>query len=255
MCNRSTWVCFSRWGVLTWALVGAASVSAGPVFSDSTLSLALFSSTPSYTSPGLSLTNSNGGGMLQTATPSMTGQASYGFVAGFVYAGFVYDPGSSGAINNIDFQIDRAATTTYGGIDVPVSGLTGRALIQQAGRLYQYIGPLTAFNPYPTLTTLTSNGLVAADFGEWDTATNAVNFGSNPNFGGGGSMNFGFATRIGPTNPADPAIPVTMTTLAANFRLAINPAAAVPVPSSVALVLAGLLAVAATRRHRARTRP
>lgn len=227
-------------------VLACAPAAAGPVFSDSSMSTALFSSNPSYVSAGVSLTNTTVGGVLVTDTGVMTGQTSYAFVAGHLYSGFTYNPSASGAITSIDLSLGRSGAAYLNGTDTGLAGLTLRGLIEQSGRLYQYAGPLTPYLPYPTLTTLSASGLLAGDFGEWDPVTNAVDAASNPDFGGA-LMRFGFATRIGPGAPGLETDRNQLVTTADNFVLAVN-TGSVPLPATAWLVLVALGALALQRR-------
>jgi len=241
-CTMQPWRSFV---FLAAALLGATgTATAAIVFSDDTMSTALFSSNPTYVTSGVTVSSSTVGGVLQTDTGSMTGQTSYGFVAGHLYSSFVYDPVVSGAVTSIDFSLDRGAASYFNANNAGVAGITLRVLIEQNGHLYQYVGPLLAYSVSPDLSPYSVTGLLATDFGEWSTATNVVDLGSNPDFAAG-PMEFGFATRVGPTTNTV-SDTVELVTFADNFRLEVNQ---VPEPATVWLILTALGALGLTRRR------
>jgi hypothetical protein len=218
------------------------------------MALAQFSAQPLYVSAGTTVTVATTGAAgspapaLALRTGTMTGYTDYAYTAGFLYGAFTYDPGSQGAITSLDFSLDRALDFVIDGSPIAAS-ITGRVLIQQGGQTYMAVSagvpaPGTAF------TTITMNGLLATDFGLWDTATNAVNAALNPDFASG-PMTFGFAVRASANNWLTTTT-VQLDAYADNFRLALNTAAVpVPVPATLALALLGLAAMGVAGRRRA----
>jgi hypothetical protein len=215
--------------------------AAGPVFTDTTMSLAQFSSQPLYLSAGTSVTALDGSAnghpapALQVRTGGMTGSTDYGYMAGFLYSAFAYDPGSQGAVTSLDFSLDRAVDFQVNGNPV-VGGITGRMLLQQGGQTYMAVSAPVA-PPGNGFVAVVMNGLLASDFGLYDFSTNALDMSLNPDFAAG-AMSFGFAVR-GTANGWATTDVVQLDAYADNFRLAVH-TAAVPVPATLALALLGL---------------
>lgn len=233
------------------AALATPAAQASTVYSDGAMALAGFSSMPTYTSPGFTLGSAtvatgNPGPALAATTGRVSGQTGYSFVAGYLYNAFQWDPGSQGAVQSLDFAIDRAAQILVNGVDSGGLTLTGRALIEQGGQVYMSISPGVLPAALPAFTTISQAALAATDFGLFDTATGNVDFGVNPDFAGA-SMRFGFAMRlfISGTSANDVA---ELSAWADNFSLAVNSANGVPTPGSAALVLSGLLLAAAAGR-------
>lgn len=232
----------------------AAAAQADVVFADGSMSTALFSATPAYTSPGVTLTTTTVGGQLQTSTGPMTGQTSYAFMAGYLYGGFAYDPGSAGAITSIDFSIARGAAVTNNGLEPTGLTLTGRALIEQGGQYFMSVSPGVVPAALPALTPIVSSGLTEASFGLVDWATGTIDTTLNPDFDGT-PMHFGFAARLFITDIAASDL-VTMAALSDAFSLTLTTAPApVPEPGTLALAALALLGAAAAGRRRFSARP
>ncbi|MBU6260843.1 MAG: hypothetical protein KGL18_08220 [Burkholderiales bacterium] len=231
-------------------LGAAALAQAGPIYSDGTMALAQFSSTPTWALPGTmtvagASAAGNPGPGLQVLAQGLTGQTGYSYIAGFVYSAFSYDPTSAGAISSIDFSIDRAAKFTDNGTPLAGVTITGRVLIEQGGQLYMAISPGVA--PSAGYTSIAMPDLVASDFGLWNLGSGNVDATLNPDFSAG-AMQFGFAMR-GTALGYPQGDTLQLDSYADNFWLRVNND--VPSPGTLALALAAL-ALLAAQRQRAR---
>lgn len=227
-------------------LAAAGMAQAAVVFSDTSMNTALFSATPAYASAGVTLTTATVGGQLQTRSGPMSGETGYAFMAGYLYGGFDWDPGSAGAITSIDFSIARAAAITVNGLDQPGITLTGRALIEQGGQYFMAVTPPVVPAAPPALTTIDALGLTQASFGLVDWTTGAIDTTVHPDFGGS-LMHFGFAARLFISGNAATDL-VSMSALSDDFSLTLA-TTAVPEPGTLALVALALLGAAAAGRR------
>jgi hypothetical protein len=228
------------------AVIGAAGVTisaAGPAlagtttFTDSTFNSANYVESPAFTS-NASLNYSFCPSCGQAGVPGLevvldsTGDAvnnGLGAIT-FINTTFAYDPATSGSIVSISASVDKILTDS---IDNPGAGNTFRPTIEQGGNYYlaAIAGPEIGAGGDDTTTgwnTLAASGLTAADFTEFDVATDSFGTG-NPNFSGG-PMLFGLTQTF--QNPGA----FSATAIYDPLTITID---AVPEPSTWAMLLLG----------------
>jgi hypothetical protein len=155
---------------------------------------------------------------------------------------FSYDPATQGAINSISASVDKDLTSSYPGSSSSVIGNTFRPLIEQDGIYYlaAIAGPGISSGMTTGYNTIGQTGLVAADFVEFDPATDTFLAGS-PNFDGD-TMLFGLGQVFG--LPEAPGAPSSLTADYDNLKLVVS----APEPSSLLLMALGLAALFAVAR-------
>lgn len=181
------------------------------------------------------------GRQLSTCTtfPAATGSFRNGVANAYLYAPAAgFNPAAT-PIVSIDFSIDAILLSGGGVTDaVPV--------LQQGGNFY---AAALLSSPSASWTTMSTTGLTAGSFGLLTSDPSGTNpngltdFTQNPNFSGGGLINFGFysghSTSLGgPGNSISEGFD--------NFNLTVNTA---PEPASVGLLLAGCTALLMKRRR------
>ncbi|PZQ56415.1 MAG: hypothetical protein DI570_20930 [Phenylobacterium zucineum] len=181
--------------------------------------------------------------------------AGGGNVAGTLFtalnSSFVYDPSVSGAITSLSASLDRYFAPSVDGQPTNVGSYSLRVLAEQDGALYQSIFTFGPFNmPGGDWLTLSQTGILASDFKLFDPS----NFGAAGTLTGldfgGSAITFGFAMRSagavdGSGNPV--SLPSAGVLRADNFRIDI---AAVPEPSTWAIMLVGFGVLGAALRRR-----
>ena len=152
---------------------------------------------------------------------------------GFINNNFAYTPSSQGIIATIDASVDKDIIT-----NVPVDSSTTftntfRPLIEQDGLIYLAAIPGPTFNGGTTgYNTISRTGLGAADFTQYDFATNTFGTG-HPNFAGDQLLfGLGQITNFGVDN-------VSFEADYDNLNLSIN---VVPEPRATMLILIGFAA-------------
>ena len=252
----------SRYALGVALSAASSGIFASVVFTDSPFNLAGYSTTPTFMTPAVTLTHGqclscgNPGTALQIVLNSMTATGGLADV-GFVNNAFTYDPGTQGAISSIGAFVDKNLLITVGntngfGTGIPF-GNNFRPLISQGGLYYlaAIAGPMipgpTVSGPFSASTgyvTISQTALLAADFTQYDFATNAFGI-AHPNFAGG-VLSFGIgqisSAGTGFTNN-------TITAQYDNLRINVN-ATSVPEPGTLALFGFGLVGVFAMRRRR-----
>jgi hypothetical protein len=227
---------------------------ADSIFTDSTFNLANYTTTTPFTSDSsVSLTSGqcascgNPGlglqlvGSVNGSSPNINGTGASDIL--LVNDTFSYNPATQGAITSISASVDKDLTASYSGsISNPI-GNTFRPLIEQDGIYY------LAAIPGPGVTgttsgynTISQSGLVAANFVEFDPATDTFLTG-NPNFDGD-SMFFGLGQVFGV--PENPGVPASLTADYDNLSLTVS----APEPSSLLLMALGLVGLFAISRKR-----
>ena len=167
------------------------------MFSDSTFNPSDYSVITWKSDPGILIsvgqtqTGGNPGQALQIlyTLPATNGNSTVGLPR----PSFTYDPATQGAIQSIDFSIQKYVTYT-GCNSCPFDNTnTARLLILQNGSYYIAAVPLPG--SAGTYLKATVTGLRANDFGLFDFKTGALNAAVNPNFNSG-VMQFGPAVRF-----------------------------------------------------------
>jgi len=244
---------------LAAAVLLFAAPAAAATFSDTTFDTSDYLLTE-YAGPGVATTlGQTAAGNAGTALEGIYAAAG-GNTAGVLFTAlnstFVYDPSVSGAITSLSASLDRYFAPSVDGSPSNVGSYSLRILAEQGGNLYQSIfifGPFDA--PGGDWHTLSQTGIMASDFKLFD----PVNFGAAGSVTGldfaGGAITFGFAMRASgavDSNGAPVSAPSAGVLRADNFSLDI---AAVPEPSTWAIMVAGFGLAGATlrRRHRAPT--
>lgn len=168
---------------------------------------------------------------------------------------FVYDPAASGAITTLSASLDRYFDPSVNGAPTNVGSYTLRIFAEQGGSLYQSIFTFGPFGqPGGDWYTLSQSGILATDFKLFDPS----NFGAAGSTTGldyaGGAITFGFAMRsAGAVDSAGMPItdPSAGVLRADNFTIDIASAsAAIPEPSTWAVMLTGFGLLGATLRRR-----
>jgi PEP-CTERM motif len=234
--------------------LGSAPAFADTVFADGTFNSADYTSTALFTSDSsVSLTAGqcascgNPGNGLQLVGASNGTVAASGVGTAeilFVNTTFSYDPSTQGAINSISASVDKDLTSSYAGSSSSVIGNTFRPLIEQDGIYYlaAISGPGISSGMTTGYNTIAQSGLVAADFVEFDPATDTFLTGI-PNFDGD-TMLFGLGQVFG--LPEAPGSPSSLTADYDNLNLAIS----APEPSTLLLAALGLLGLFVVSRKR-----
>jgi len=216
-------------------------------FADGTFNLAHYSSTAVYGS-GASVTTTqcpgcgDPGDGLKIVADYPTGIGAN--ASGYVNNTFSYDPETQGDILSITASVDKDLTTTFAANSSSPFGNTFRPLIEQDGNYYLAAipGPSLSSGTTTGYNLISQSGLVAADFLEFDFATDT--FGTaNPNFDGD-PMLFGLA-QLGSLDVTSGRAGVIAEYDNLNLDLVTAPVAT-PEPSSLlflVLGLAGLLAI------------
>jgi hypothetical protein len=226
-------------GVAGFTVSAAGSALAGTTtFTDSTFNSANYVESPVFTS-NASLNYSFCPTCGQSGVPGLevvlnsTGDAvNNGLGAiGFINTTFAYDPTTSGSIVSISASVNKILTDSIANAG---AGNTFRPTIEQGGNYYlaAIAGPEVGCCGDPTTTgwnTLAATGLTAADFTEFDFATDS--FGTaNPDFSGG-PMLFGLTQSF--QNPGA----FSATAIYDPLTITID---AVPEPSTWAMLLMGV---------------
>lgn len=165
-------------------------------FTDGTFNLANYSNTAVFSS-GASVTTTQCAGCgdpgkaLKIVVNYPTGIGSN--ASGYVNNTFSYDPETQGDILSITASVDKDLTTTFNTSSTSPFGNTFRPLIEQDGNYYLAAipGPSLSSGMTTGYNLISQSGLVAADFLEFDFATDTFGTG-NPNFDGD-PMLFGLA--------------------------------------------------------------
>jgi hypothetical protein len=234
--------------------LSSASAFADTVFTDGTFNPANYTTTPPFTSDssvslaaGQCASCGNPGNGLQIVGATNGTAASVGVGVTeilFVNSTFSYDPGTQGAINSISASVDKNLTSSYpGSVSGPI-GNTFRPLIEQDGIYYlaAISGPGITSGMTTGYNTISQSGLVAANFVEFNPATDTFLSG-NPNFGGD-VMLFGLGQIFGV--PEAPGVPSSLTADYDNLNLVIS----TPEPTSLMLMALGLTGLFAVSRRR-----
>jgi PEP-CTERM motif len=226
------------------ALVLAATpCRADVLFSDSTFNLAnytqqLYRSDPTVSvAAAQTLSNGNPAPSLEIriAVPATT---FFETQQGFIGNAFTFDPAVQGAIQSIDFSLDKNFTANQ-----PFDFNSVRALIEQGGKFYEAIIPISTTPG--VWTTGSATGLLATDFSAFDFVTGMLDANQHPSFNGS-PLAFGFANRFGQTS--DVPTEASEDVLYDNLALNVNVGETVPEPGSVALLGSGLAILLARRR-------
>lgn len=195
---RGSSLCAPRywWRGLCMASLAATSLWSGVMFSDSTFnpsdySIITWKSDPSIMiSVGQTQTGGNPGQALQIlySLPAGSGNS----MLGLPRPSFTYNPATQGAVQSVDFSIEKYVTYTGCSSCQFDSTNTARLLILQSGTYYMAVVPLPG--SAGTYLKATATGLRASDFGLFDFKTGTLNTAVNPNFNNG-VMQFGVAIR------------------------------------------------------------
>jgi hypothetical protein len=221
-------------------------------FNDTTFNLANYSSPVIYNNnpgnPAITVStdptgDSAGTGPALDFNYSYTGVVTGSLtVTGLLNNGWVYNPGTEGAINGIDFSADKNLASTF-----TISSVTAPALLSQDGNYYF---DFILGSPVSGYQTISASGLTAADFGLYDFATGTYNTAVNPNFTGtGDAITFGIGNRQNGNTGGS----LVLNAFFDDVSWDVNPTAT-PEPSSLLLLGAGLAMLALLRRSLARVR-
>ena len=216
--------------------------TASTVFTDNTFDLAdytidTFQSGGATVDITQTLTSGNPGSALQV-TYSIPTHSSTFFTSEYILnTSFLYDPGTQGAIQSIDYNGD-----TY--VESSTGTLTGRVdplILFQGGNYYLHQAPLATVNG--AWLTASANGLQATDFSlVTNLLTFATNTSSHPDFTSG-VIQFGAATGTVTTG----TVAVNWDIRRDNLSYTVN---AVPVPPALWLFGSGLLGLIGMARHK-----
>lgn len=228
------------------------------LFSDSTIDLANYTSTPVYSDQGVSLTDQNcaacgnpGGGLqVEVITPSDGGAAEFGLINNT----FVYNPATEGAIASITASVDTNVIVN----PAPGGGFTPVfvPLLEQGGNYYISILYGNAFYSNDVTSigyqTISESGLMATDFGQIDFTSpsnpllSTYNQSVNPDFSSAGTpIQVGLAPIVWVNDQFQ------IESDYANLSFDIAPLTTVPEPAAIAplvLLLLGTMVLCAFRR-------
>jgi uncharacterized protein (TIGR03437 family) len=220
------------------ALLAAASLCGGVTFTDGTFNLSDYSITTFKSDPTVGIT------VQQTQTGGNPGQAVqilYSFPAssgntmvGLARPSFTYNPATQGAIQSIDFSVDKYST--YTGCDSCfLTTHQARLLILQNGAYY--IAVVNAPGTAGIYQKASATGLRASDFGLFDFKTGASNTAVNPSFSSG-VMQFGLANRYMFQFDQPTSADIRLDNLTINVQSMAPPPPPPPVPAISAVITA-----------------
>src|ERR1700736_1604487 len=178
------------------ALLASASLWSDVLFTDSTFNPSDYTSTSWKSNPSIDISvgqTQNGGNPGQALQILYTLPGSSGnSVVVLPRPSFTYNPASQGAIQSIDFSVDKYVTYT-GCNSCFIDTNTARMLILQNGAYYMAVVAIPGNGG--VYLKASAPGLHASDFGLFDFNTGNLNTAVNPNFNGG-AMQFGVANRF-----------------------------------------------------------
>jgi hypothetical protein len=233
-------------------LMGSVPVFGDVLFTDSTFSPANYSQTASFlNSTALSIAGSQCAACgdpakaLQIAimygdTSSTEGMADLGFVNNT----FSYDPLTQGAISSISASVDKDIDINLGPGPSFTFGNTFRPMIEQDGNFYLAAIPGPTFDGGDTgFLSLSSSGLVASDFLEFNFSTDSFSSGT-PNFAGDPMLlGIGQIASLGVSGVSSSQETITYDNLSFDLQT-------VPEPSSWGLLTGLLVAFGLALRRR-----
>jgi uncharacterized protein (TIGR03437 family) len=190
---------------------------------------ASYSSTPTYTTSGSSVTSSTSGGGLQFVSTIVSSGTNAYAVVGALNQSFTYNPSTQGAIQSITASVSKDLTINLAGGPGYSFGNIFLPMIEQDGNYYLATIPAPNFSGGSTgFLSLSQSGLVASNFVQFDFATGAFLSG-NPNFSGDPMM-------FGLTSFSNNTINITYTAVYQNLTFDIANAPAGPLTVTPGIV-------------------